>query len=102
MTTADRAKQLAEEWHCRDCDWWGEPPHEDDMKVVSEMRALRMGFMGMCDLEHTATEITALLDLLVEARAKLHHANGCAMGCEWECNCGVEALIEKIDKVLKP
>ena len=83
MTTHDRAREMAEEWHCRNC--------PDDLGRYTREA-------------HTAVataEIAAILDVLVEAKERLAcHDMHDMQVCPW---CGkpvARALIAKIDEIL--
>lgn len=80
MTTHDRARAMAEGWHCRYCNWLGPDTHP----------AMKCNW----DVEDAAAEIAVLLDLLVEARGRLTRYSSLA-GSEVDV-----PLIEKIDTLL--
>ena len=80
MTTSERAKEIVELTHCLEC--------SDPAFCYS--------------LNNTAHEITALLDLLVEARTRLKHELDCPTIFDRSiCQCFMNPLIERINKALE-
>ena len=53
MTTTDRAREMAERWHCRNC------------------QGMEQQYTKVTHTAMATAEIAAILDVLVEARAEL-------------------------------
>lgn len=80
MTTAERARQLAREWHCTNC---------------------AFSLRDCNNINRVSVEIAAIMELLVDLKPRVAHTADCVTWSDsYPCNCGAKALIERIDKTL--